>query len=160
MRTKFVFILIVIINAANLISAQEAAAQNDFVVIKNKLKKWAESFNQRDLNKLKEIYAEDFLASYPNQPNQDLNLTMESFNHLFQNTFLEMKMSFKVLEIEASGDLAYVRLDQVSEVKPKIAKKPQYGQDTGIQIWKKQANGDWKMSRSVMFPLSVSPNKN
>lgn len=142
------------------IYAQETSSQSDILIIKNKLKEWAEAFNSRNLPKIQEIYADDFIASYPNQPNQDLNLTIESFKHLFQNTFLEMKMSFKVLEIESGGDLAYVRLNQVSEVKPKNAKKPQYGEDTGIQIWKKQPNGEWKLSRSVMYPLGVSSKMN
>ena len=140
--------------------AQETASQSDILIIKNRLKEWADFFNERNLEKLKGIYADDYLASYPNQPNQDLNLTLESFKHLFQNTFLEMKMSFKILEIESGGDLAYVRLNQVSEVKPKNAKKPQYGEDTGIQIWKKQPTGEWKLSRSVMYPLGVSSQNN
>ncbi len=139
---------------------QGTSPQSDILIIKNKLKEWAESFNSRNLSKIQEIYSDDYIASYPNQPNQDLNLTIESFKHLFQNTFLEMKMSFKVLEIESDGDLAYVRLNQVSEVKPKNAKKPQYGEDTGIQIWKKQPNGEWKLSRSVMYPLGVSSKMN
>ncbi len=142
------------------IFAQEAAPKGDILIIKNRVKEWADYFNSRNLEKVKEIYADDYLASYPNQPNQDLNLTLESFNHLFQNNFLEMKMSFKILEIESGGDLAYVRLNQVSEVKPKNAKQPQYGEDTGIQIWKKQPNGEWKLSRSVMYPMGVSAKTN
>jgi ketosteroid isomerase-like protein len=137
--------------------AQENAAQSDILVIKNRLNEWVDSFNHRDLKKLQSVYQKDFLASYPNQTDQNLDITFKSYEHLFQNSFLEMKISIKVLEIEASENLAYVRLNQTSEVKPKGAKKAEYGTDAGIQIWKKQNDGTWQLSRSVMIPL---PNKN
>jgi len=157
MKVRFGAALLVLL-AINMY-AQETLPQSDVVIIKNKLKNWTDSFNNRDLKNVRSVFAEDYLASYPNQPDQDLNLTMASYKRLFQNTFLEMKLSLQVLEIEANGDLAYVRLNQVSEVKPKSTKQPQYAHDTGIQIWKKQSDGAWKMSRSVMFPLAIPTNK-
>jgi ketosteroid isomerase-like protein len=141
------------------IMAQENTPQNDILTVKNMINEWVDLFNRRDLKKLKTLYAEDFLASYPNQPDQNFEITIKSFEHLFQNNFLEMKMSIKVFEIETKEDLAYVRLNQISEVKPKNVKKPEYGEDTGIQIWKKDSDGNWQLSRSVMIPIQIQAKK-
>jgi ketosteroid isomerase-like protein len=141
MKKHFVAGLLCIMVFIVPLKAQKHTAQSEILAIKNRLNEWVEFLNNHNLKKLQTIYTNDYSASYPNQPDQNYELTLNSYERLFQNDFIEIKISIKVLEVEASGNLAYVRLNQTAEVKPKNESKAEYGQDTGIQIWKEQKDG-------------------
>ena len=121
--------------------------------IKAKLIQWEESFNKRYLKNFGSYYSEDYIGLYPNQPDETFTSTLNEYNRLFQNMFLNIKLNYGIIEIEADNNYGYVRVVQTSEVKPKFATKSQFAQDTGIIIWKKQNDGEWKIYRSSLFPL-------
>ncbi|MCL4549347.1 MAG: hypothetical protein M1495_12350 [Bacteroidetes bacterium] len=121
--------------------------------IKAKLIQWEESFNKRYLKNFGSYYSEDYIGLYPNQPDETFTSTLNEYNRLFQNMFLNIKLNYGIIEIEADNNYGYMRVVQTSEVKPKFAAKSQFAQDTGIIIWKKQNDGEWKIYRSSLFPL-------
>ena len=149
-------ILIVVFGFAMLITtalAQSEAQMSSANQIKAKLVQWEDSFNKRNLTNFGSFYAEDYVGLYPNQPDQTYASTLNEYNRLFKNMFLDIKLNYGIIEIEADNDYGYMRVVQTSEVKPKFATKSQFAQDTGIIIWKKQNGGEWKIYRSSLFPL-------
>jgi ketosteroid isomerase-like protein len=91
-------------------------------------------------------YTEDALVLPPNTP------AVEGWNAIKSYILTEGTVSdFKVemLEIEGRGDLAYVRGTYSMTVTPRGASGPT--KDTGkyIEIWRKQADGSWKVIRDI-----------
>ena len=153
---KKIIILIFAVSYAMLITtalAQSDSQKRAADQIKAKLILWEESFNKRDLKNYGSFFTEDYLGSYPNQPDQTYASTLSEYNRLFQNMFLSIKLKYEVIEIEADNNFGYMRVVETSEVKPKSATKAQVAQDSGILIWKKQNDGEWKIFRSSLFPL-------
>lgn len=150
---KRILLTVLCVFAAKLSAIAQENANNSADQIKAKLNSWEESFNKRNLTNFGDFYAEGYVGVYPNQPDQTYASTLNEYDRLFQNTFLTIKLKYEIVEIEAGNDFGFTRIIETSEVKPKFATKPQYAQDTGILIWKKQSNGEWKIYRSSLFPL-------
>jgi len=133
--------------------AQTNITQNETGVLKDLLVKWTTAFNNKDLNGLAAFYSQDYLGYYPGQPTQTYSSNRDQFERLFKNTFVELKISVQVLDCDVEGTLAVIGVSETSKVVSKYAKQPQLSTDTGLQVWKKQGNGQWMMYRSALYPL-------
>ena len=91
-------------------------------------------------------YAEDAVVLEPNMPAVKGRAAIESLFLKFPSM-----TDFKVglVEVEGRGDLAYVRGKYSMSVIPPGASEPI--KDTGkyIEIWRKQADGSWKVIRDI-----------
>lgn len=150
---KILFVLVCCALIKTSTPAQTDTQKTSADQIKAKLVLLEESFNKRDLKNFDSFYAEDYIGLYPNQPDQTYASTLNEYNRLFQNMFLSIKLKYEVIEIEADNNFGYMRVVETSEVKPKFTTKPQFAKDSGIIIWKKQSDGEWKISRSSLFPV-------
>jgi len=91
-------------------------------------------------------YAEDAVALDPNMPAIEGRAAIES---LFLKFPSMTDFKVELVEIEGRGDLAYVRGKYSMMFTPPGASEPL--KDTGkyIEIWRKQADGSWKVIRDI-----------
>jgi ketosteroid isomerase-like protein len=91
-------------------------------------------------------YTEDATVLPPNSPALQGWDAIKSYI-LTEGTVSDFKV--EMLEIEGRGDLAYVRGTYSMTVAPPGASGPT--KDTGkyIEIWRKQADGSWKVIRDI-----------
>lgn len=104
---------------------------------------------------VKTYYAEDAIVLDPNMPAIEGSAAIESLFLKFPSI-----SDFKVelLEIEGYGDLAYVRGKYSMMVTPPGATEPIKDVGKYIEIWRKKADGSWKVVRDIWnsdLPLPV-----
>lgn len=119
--------------------------------VKKILTSWIDSFNKKDLQQSLAIYSEDFIGYYPDQPDQDFASVKEQYEHIFNNKNLSVKLDLAIIEVNAVGNLAYVRMNLTATVKPTFSKQAAVAHDKGLQVWLKQNDGNWKLIRSSSF---------
>lgn len=151
---KYSMILILFIGyliGNNIVLAQQA----DVIAIKNELNKWMRAYNQKDLNNAVSIFAENYIGFYAGHEDQTVNSIKDQYEKVFKNKYLKATFSMEVIEIETSGDLAYVSVKQKWAFKPSISDKAQFAYEKSILIMKKQKDGNWKIIRSSTFAVNV-----
>lgn len=120
--------------------------------IRDAINNWVDGFNSGDYAKAISIYADDFIGYYPDQKNQYRKDIEDQYKHILNNKNLSVIISVKEDEISVSGDFAYVRMTMTAKIKPSYAPEPSIATDKGLQVWKKDKNGMWKIIRSSSFP--------
>ena len=124
----------------------EIDIQTEKDILRNLEDQWAEGFMTKDADKILDLYSADAVSMSSEKPTltgiQEIRKHIESMlsdSALIFNTY---KYSIDVMEISASGDLAYVRGHDEVTMKTKegtIQDKGRY-----IDIWKK-IDGKWKI---------------
>ena len=124
----------------------EIDIQTEKDILRNLEDQWAEGFMTKDADKILDLYSADAVSMSSEKPTltgiQEIRKHIESMlsdSALIFNTY---KYSIDVMEISASGDLAYVRGHDEVTMKTKDGNL----QDKGryIDIWKK-IDGKWKI---------------
>jgi len=146
-------VLVVIINIF-LIAEVIPAQTSDIISIKNELNRWMKGYNQKNLENSVAVFSEDYIGYYAGHPDQSRKSLREQNEEVFNNKYLKATLSMEAVEIESSGDLAYVTIKQKWAFKPTNAGNPQIALEKGILIMKKQSDGGWKIIRSSTFPVS------
>ena len=134
----------IILSGCNTGSETDIQAEKD--IIRNLEDQWTEGFMTKDADKILDLYSADAVSMSSEKPTltgiQEIRKHIESMlsdSALIFNTY---KYSIDVMEISASGDLAYVRGHDEVTMKTKdgsIQDKGRY-----IDIWKK-IDGKWKI---------------
>jgi len=134
----------IILSGCNTGSETDIQAEKD--ILRNLEDQWTEGFMTKDADKILDLYSPDAVSMSSEKPTltgiQEIRKHIESMlsdSALIFNTY---KYSIDVMEISASGDLAYVRGHDEVTMKTKdgtIQDKGRY-----IDIWKK-IDGKWKI---------------
>jgi ketosteroid isomerase-like protein len=126
------------------------AAQNE---IRSALEKWRSAFNDSDERHVCDLFAPDLIANYQGQP----ELNYVSLCQLLQNSLRDpertYRYSFKINEILVYGDLAVVRLVWTLEIDKGGAAKEAI-EEPAADIFRRQADGSWKISRYLAYLAS------
>ncbi len=120
--------------------------QTEKEVLQNLEDQWSEGFMTKDGDKILDLYAADAVSMSSEKPTltgiQEIRKHIESMLSDTALIFNTYKYAIDVMEISASGDLAYVRGHDEITMKTKdgtIQDKGRY-----IDIWKK-IDGKWKI---------------
>lgn len=145
MRALFIALLIPL--------AAGYSVENPEEEIRQRLEQWPKDFNSKRIKETCALFAPDLVASYPNT--QDKNYA-EMCRHLTAAmTDIHKQYSYeqpKIEQIILSGDLAAVRLVWTLHVhsnQQEIEKVT----EKGLDIFKRQPDGSWKIAISYAFPL-------
>lgn len=130
------------------------AQVDDVVAIKSELNKWMKAYNQKDLDNSVAIFSDDYVGYYAGNPDQTKKLFKEQNDEVFKNKYLKATLSMDAVEIQTSGEMAYVRIKQKWSFKPSASKNAQVALEKGILIFQKENDGKWKITRSSIFPVS------
>jgi ketosteroid isomerase-like protein len=130
------------------------AQADDVIAIKHELYKWKDAFNQKDLQNTLSVYAENYIGYYPGSATLDIKVIKEQFEKFFNNKYLKVTLSLEINEVQKSGSLAYTTINLIWAFLPSVSNSPQNAFEKGIQIWEKQANGKWQITRSSIYPYS------
>ena len=118
--------------------------------IRAALQRWTATFNTGDARHVCDIFAEDLIAQYQGQPDRNheqlCDLLIKSVNDKEKN----YRYALQIQEIIVSGDLAVVRLVWTLEVISSTG-PPQIIDEPGIDIFRRQADGTWKIARYISY---------
>jgi len=126
------------------------AAEN---AIRSALEQWRSAFNARDENHLCDLFAADLIANYQGQPERNYASLCQLLQTSARDPEKTYRYSFEMNEILVFGGTAIVRLAWTLEIEKdgaphEILKEP------AIDIFRRQDDGSWKISRYLAYPAS------
>ena len=90
---------------------------------------------------VKFYYTEDAMTLSPNEP----AVQGRASQIAWYKAYPPFELAEKILELDGRGDLAYARLTYSLKMKMPGAEEPVVDTGKGMEIWKKQKDGSWKV---------------
>ena len=130
------------------ISAPHRLTVNDREIIERRREEYIAAFNREDIAAMTEYAAADAIGMAPNRP---AVRGVEAHRQFWGEGFAAAKSLFFVFpeELELLGDVAIDQHRWVLDSMPKRGGRPVHDEGKGIWIWRRQADGSWKVSRGI-----------
>lgn len=127
----------------------EAAEREIRLAIEN----WRSSFNAGDEEHVCDLFAPDLVANYQGQPERDYTSLCEMLRTAIRDPDTKYRYSVQVNEIMIYDAAAVVRLVWTLEIE-KAGTTTQPIEEHSVDIFHRQADGSWKISRYLAYPSS------
>jgi len=127
----------------------------DKKAIQSALEDWTKDFNDKNTDKVCGLFASDLIANYGDYPEITYESICKQLKSSLTNKELSYHYSLDLQEIIVSGDLAVVKLIWTLVVRDSNGKPIETVKDRGIDIFKRQTDGSWKISRYIAYPLPI-----
>ena len=130
--------------------AAGGAAENE---IRSAIENWRSAFNARDENRVCALFAPDLVANYQGEPERDYFSLCEMLRAAVRNPYVTYRYSVEINEIAVYGETAVARLVWALEIE-KAGSPKQTIEEPAVDIFHRQADGSWKISRYLAYPAS------
>ena len=134
--------------------ASPAAAQGDTAdqaAIRRALTQWMEDFNAGRADKVCALFAPDLIAQYRGQPERGYEQLCDLLKRSLADRGKSYRYALAIKEIVVEGDLAAVRLTWTLTVRGKGTPSETTTEEPGLDVFRRQADGDWKISRYLGY---------
>jgi uncharacterized protein (TIGR02246 family) len=125
-------------------------AQNE---IRSALEEWRTAFNSRDQERVCDLFAPDLIANYQGQPERNYTSLCQLLHMSLQDPERTYRYSLRIDEILVYGEAAVARLVWTLEIEKPDAPK-EIIEEPGVEIFRHQADRNWKISRYLAYPAS------
>ena len=125
--------------------------------IRAALDKWTKAFNSRDAGRVCDLFARDLVAVYQGQPERNYDAICALLSNSLRDREKSYHYSLDLKEILVSGDLGAVRLAWSLTVARKDGGVIETIKEPGIDIFRRQPDGLWKIARYLAFPIAPHP---
>jgi uncharacterized protein (TIGR02246 family) len=132
--------------------AAEPDAERDRAAIEAALRQWPSDFNAENLDGVCGLFADDVVLIYPGSPDRGRREFCDQMGRLFDDptrTFTYDQPD--VREVLVDGDLATVRLIWPLTVWDTSGKVLETIDENGVDVFRRQADGSWKIHVSHAF---------
>ena len=129
----------------------DSAAQAE---IRTALTQWTADFNAGNADKVCGLFAPDLIAQYRGQPERDYNALCGVLKRSLSDRSKSYQYSLVIKEILVAGDLAVVRLVWTLKVQRKDSGPEIISDEPGMDIFQRQPDGSWKISRYIAYEAS------
>jgi ketosteroid isomerase-like protein len=126
-------------------------AQNE---IRAALEKFTKDFNTGNTSDVCALFAPDLISSYQGQPEGDYNSLCAQLFASLNDPVKTYHYSLQIKEVLVCGDLAVVRLAWLLRVTQKSVPEEHFVDETSLDLFRRQADGSWKIFRFVAYPSS------
>lgn len=133
-----------------------ADMNSDKAAIRERLVRWTEAFNARNVAEICDLFAPDLVYSVPEVRDGNRKLLCSQLSALLAKPELQLHYDNPdIREIIVAGDIAVVRLFWTLTAR----KEAEQGTSTeaGMDIFRRQPNGKWSIARFISF--SITPNR-
>jgi uncharacterized protein (TIGR02246 family) len=134
-----------------------AAAQSDNpaqAAIRGALTQWMEAFNAGDAAKVCGLFAPDLIAQVRGQPERSYTDLCNLLKRSLSDPTKTYTYALVLKEILVAGDVAVVRLTWTLKVRQKDTGNETATDEFGIDIFRHQADGSWKIARFMSYDTS------
>jgi uncharacterized protein (TIGR02246 family) len=121
--------------------------------IRAAIENWRSAFNARDEDRVCALFAPDLVANYQGEPERDFTSLCEMLRAAIRDPGTKYRYSVEISEIVVYGDAAVVRLVWALEIN-KAGSPTQTVEEPAVDIFHRQADGSWKVSRYLAYPGS------
>jgi ketosteroid isomerase-like protein len=161
MKGKSIWVFLIVFPGISMIACKAPAptglTDQDRAAILKLSEEGLKLFNapERDFEAaVKFLYTEDAITLPANQP-----AVQGRANQIaWYNAFPPFELKENILELDGRGDLAYTRGTYSLKVKMPGVSEPVLDAGKGMEIWKKQKDGSWKVSCDIVnsdLPINV-----
>ena len=126
------------------------AAENE---IRSAIENWRSAFNARDEDRVCALFAPDLIANYQSEPERDYTSLCDMLRSAIRDPDVAYRYSVGINEIMVYADAAVVRLVWTLEI-DKAGNPTKTVQEPAVDIFHRQADGSWKISRYLAYPAS------
>ncbi|MGB9643766.1 MAG: DUF4440 domain-containing protein [Stellaceae bacterium] len=126
------------------------AAENE---IRSAIENWRSAFNARDEDRVCALFAPDLVANYQDEPERDYSSLCEMLRAALRDPDATYRYSAEINEIMVYGETAVVRLVWALEI-DKAGSPKQTIEEPAVDIFHRQVDGGWKISRYLAYPSS------
>jgi ketosteroid isomerase-like protein len=120
--------------------------------IRATLRNWTKEFNARNVSEVYTLFAPDLISDYQGQPTGDYHSLCAQLRTSLNDPDKSYHYSFRINEIQVYRDLAVVRLTWHLRVKHKSSPGQNLIDETSLDIFRRQPDGSWKISRFNAYP--------
>ena len=134
-----------------------AAAQSDDpaqAAIRAALTQWMRDFNAGNADKVCGLFAPDLIAQYRGQPERDYTALCDLLKRSLSDRTRTYTYSLVIKEILVADDLAVVRLVWTLTIKRKDSGGEMTSDEPGMDVFRRQPDGSWKISRYIAYDAS------
>ena len=121
--------------------------------IRSAIENWRSAFNARHEDRVCALFAPDLVANYQGEPERDYASLCEMLRSAMRDPDVAYDYSVQINEIMVYGDTAVVRLVWALEI-DKAGSPAQTIEEPAVDIFHRQADGSWKISRYLAYPAS------
>ena len=125
-----------------------AAGQDE---IRATLERWQSVFNDRNEQQVCDIFAPDVVANYDGEPERDYTSLCQMLQTAVHDSDKTYRYSLKINDILVYGETAVVRLVWTLEI-VKHGDAKEIIEEPAVDIFRRQADGSWKISRYLAYP--------
>ena len=119
--------------------------------IRDALAKWTADFNSRDATRICDLFAPDLRYDFRGSPERDYNAMCSLLHRALSDQAKKITYSFDIKEIIVSGDMAIVRLVWTSRLSRDGASQAIETKEPGLDVFRRQADGTWRISRYMAY---------
>jgi steroid delta-isomerase len=119
--------------------------------IRDALTTWARKFNAGDADAVCNLFAPDLRYDYRGFPERGFDEICGLLRRSLSDRAKNYSYSLQIKEVIVAGDLAVVRLIWSLKIVPVGAAKARRSEEPGIDIFRKQPDGSWKIIRYIAY---------
>jgi uncharacterized protein (TIGR02246 family) len=119
--------------------------------IRSAIENWQSEFNSRDEERVCDLFAADLVANYQGEPERDYSSLCDMLRTALRDRDTNYGYSVRISEIMVYGEAAVVRLVWSLEI-DKTGSQKQTIEEPAVDIFRRQADGSWKISRYLAYP--------
>jgi ketosteroid isomerase-like protein len=123
--------------------------------IRATLQNWTKDFNAGHSSRVCTLFAPDLISNYQGQPAGDYQSICAQLRASLNDSVKSYHYSLRINEIIVSGDLAVARLRWRLRVTQKSVPGENLIDETSLDIFRRQPDGSWKISRFNAYPGSA-----
>jgi steroid delta-isomerase len=112
------------------------------------------AFNAGDAEKSCALFAPDLIAQVRGQPERSYNDLCDLLKRSLSDRTKTYSYTVDIKEILVAYDLAAVRLTWTLKVRQKDTGSETTSDEPGLDIFRRQADGSWKISRFMSYEAS------
>ncbi len=156
-RTKRVLsgVIAVAMLTTSLLMSYASAADEDSASAQNQiriaLEKWKLDFNAGDASQVCVLFAPDLISDFRGQPEDTYQTLCANLQSALTDPAKTYHYDLEIKEILVSGDLAVVRLVWTLKVSSKTGTPEETTREPGMDIFRRQPDGTWKISRYMAY---------
>jgi uncharacterized protein (TIGR02246 family) len=125
--------------------------------IRAALDNWTKVFNSRDADRVCDLFARDLIAAYQGQLERNYDAICALLASSLRDHEKSYRYSLDLKEILVAGDLAAVRLVWTLTVARKDGGAIETIEEPGLDVFRRQPDGSWKIARYLAFPIVPRP---
>ena len=130
----------------------------DEMAIREADKAWNAAAQAKDPEKFTAAYADDAVLMLPNSPEMSGKTAIhDAITTFMKDPAFALSFETKSVEVAKSGDLAFELGTYSVTSTDEKTKKPVTAKGHGVTIWKKQADGSWKVRIDAPVEEPVTP---